>query len=379
MSQWFPPWNSDCLNVVAVLAMNREGKTLKRLARRFNLLPKGSEPTIEEVVQLLHEACHRDADLVRTIEKGLDSRFGATVARVRSLEPHQVAELSMDWPAPLLWATLTDAREEVRRHGRLILHGMLWNLFRQPATGDSERAHLRRKVEALEKKVREKHAELVPARESLRARETEAAGLRSLLEKMSNGPASADPDKAGQGRLLRQVRKLQYELNGERERTEIFRRAIRSAGISVPEDIPSGTPAGDGCPDMRPCPCGNGHEGSRCTNRCCEGSELCPRCPLEGLRVAVIGGPDRMQPAYRRVVQQLGAEFLFHDGGVRNGSTRVKSLVCGADIVVFITTINSHGALNAVKAVCKKTGKKFVALRETGAESLGKTLRVIAA
>jgi hypothetical protein len=127
------------------------------------------------------------------------------------------------------------------------------------------------------------------------------------------------------------------------------------------------------------CLCEESPAFSKTRHHCEEGDACCEECPLEGLRIAVIGGPERMQPAYRRMVQQLGAEFLFHDGGVKNGSYKLRSLVCGADIVVFITTVNSHGALNVVKAVCRKNGKRFIALRETGAESLVKKLLLAAA
>ncbi len=113
---------------------------------------------------------------------------------------------------------------------------------------------------------------------------------------------------------------------------------------------------------------------------CCgRGKDPCKHCPLLGLRVAIVGGIGRMLPDYRQVVKQLGAELLYHDGHIKNGSYKLKSVVCGADIVVFITSVNSHGALSVLKAVCKKKGKKFIALRETGCESLDRTLRNCAA
>jgi hypothetical protein len=86
-----------------------------------------------------------------------------------------------------------------------------------------------------------------------------------------------------------------------------------------------------------------------------------------------------MLPVYRKIVSDLGAEFVFHNGRVRNGRYRLRSLVCGADIVVFITSVNSHGALDVVKAACEKTGKQFIASKETGPETLGRLLRACCA
>ena len=112
---------------------------------------------------------------------------------------------------------------------------------------------------------------------------------------------------------------------------------------------------------------------------CMEGKEFCKRCPLAGLRVAVVGGICRMLPEYREVVKQLGGELIYHDGHMKSGSYKLKNAVCGADIVVFITSVNSHGALAVLKTVCKKRRKRFIAMKETGCESLDKVLRNCAA
>lgn len=372
----YPPWNSDCLNVTAILAMSLDAKRLKKLARRQGLCRNGTGPDLIEAFQGCHEACHRDAEFARALEKELDSRFRTTVAGVRSMEIEQVRELDMPWPMPLLWATLTDEREEVRRHGRYLLHGLFWNVLHRTSSSNENETNLQETVDALEQRVKVQSAELTRMRELLQEQELEAGRLRKLtrdsLEMKKGG-------ETGSGRLSRQVRRLQYELNREKGRTHALAETIREAGLSPPEETGSDIPGAARASEPPKCPCEGSDDSSPCRQTCREGTDCCPECPLEGLRVAVIGGPDRMQPAYRKVVQQLGAEFLFHDGEVKNGSYRLKGMVCGADIVVFITSVNSHGALNAVKAVCRKNGKKFIALRETGAESLGKTLKVAAA
>ncbi len=104
------------------------------------------------------------------------------------------------------------------------------------------------------------------------------------------------------------------------------------------------------------------------------GRESCADCPLKGMRVAVVGGLARMLPTYRKIVSELGAQCIFHNGKVGNGSCKLKNVVCGSDLVVFITSINSHCALSVVKTACRKNRKRFIALRETGSESLGRLL-----
>ena len=105
------------------------------------------------------------------------------------------------------------------------------------------------------------------------------------------------------------------------------------------------------------------------------GKAVCEACPLRGRKVMIIGGLDRLEPGYRETVGRLGGECEFHTGKLRNGHRRLKQKVAKADLVVFITSINSHAALNAVKTECKRCDKPFCALRQTGCCSLEKTLR----
>jgi hypothetical protein len=216
-------------------------------------------------------------------------------------------------------------------------------------------------------------SDLDEAVKSLQAQnKTQAAELENLRREL---------EKMGQGRLEREIKKLGHELNREREKVrELTEKLSGSNGCSrALEPVASDDVENTGCLSPGDCPCLEETGPAVCVELCREEGALCGECPLGGLRVAVIGGIQRMLPVYREIVSQLGAEFLFHDGKVKNGRYRLKNIVSGADIVVFITTVNSHGALDVVKAVCKKNGKKFIAPKETGPESLSRLLRACCA
>lgn len=120
--------------------------------------------------------------------------------------------------------------------------------------------------------------------------------------------------------------------------------------------------------------------GKNLANKACAaphscGQQVCEHCPLQGRKVMIIGGLDRLEPNYRDTVSRLGGECEFHTGKLRNGNRRLKQRVANADLVVFITSINSHAALNAVKKECKRCSKPFCALRQTGCGSLEETLK----
>ena len=89
-------------------------------------------------------------------------------------------------------------------------------------------------------------------------------------------------------------------------------------------------------------------------------------CALEHLRIALVGGLDRLEDKYQEAFEKSGAEFRFHSGVSGGGSAvRLKTLANWADVVVFVTRVNSHNAMNVVKGICRKSGKSFLALRET--------------
>ena len=87
----------------------------------------------------------------------------------------------------------------------------------------------------------------------------------------------------------------------------------------------------------------------------------------------------QLSPVLERVVRELGGQCLCHDGQVRGGCRRLRQVVGRADLVVFITSVNSHSALAAVKEECRRCEKPFCALARTGPGSLQSLLKEIAA
>ena len=100
------------------------------------------------------------------------------------------------------------------------------------------------------------------------------------------------------------------------------------------------------------------------------------QCVLENMRIALVGGLDRLEDKYQEAFEMNGAEFRFHtgvSGGVN--AIRLKTLSNWADVVVFVTTVNSHNALSIVKGICRKSGKLFLAMRHSGVEQVSSNVR----
>jgi Uncharacterized protein conserved in bacteria (DUF2325) len=106
-----------------------------------------------------------------------------------------------------------------------------------------------------------------------------------------------------------------------------------------------------------------------------EHSGTLPDVRLDGLTLLYAGGrPNQIAPM-RAAVKRLGATFLHHDGGVENHPGLLAGLASRSDIVLFPVDCISHGAANAVKALCRQAGKRFVPLRSASITSLLAALR----
>ena len=99
-------------------------------------------------------------------------------------------------------------------------------------------------------------------------------------------------------------------------------------------------------------------------------------CALEHLRIALVGGLDRLEDKYQEAFEKSGAEFRFHSGVSGGGSAvRLKTLANWADVVVFVTRVNSHNALLIAKGICRKSGKLFLVMHHAGAEQISSRVR----
>jgi len=405
--QW--QWHEDSLNVVMLLALSQGPNKLRRFARQhgafeetaipdawrlsrrqrrfvrqhgvFGSCEEGPKRNMGEVLQRLAEITREGGEVANEIRRDLDARFRSTLLKVRSLDAEEVKKLEMKWPVPLMWAAIRDDREEVQSHGRYLAHALIWRALREAFVGEEPGNGSEEAVKSLQEQNRAQAAELENLRRELEKNKVEVEGVKRALRLTEPRYSSQEREKIGQGRVEREIKKLGHELNREREKVkELTQRLSGSNGCRAPVaraptvDVES---AGSLLPEE--CSCAEDAGSSACGELCLDDGVLCGECPLGGLRVAVVGGLQRMLPAYRRIVSQLGAEFLFHDGKVANGSDRLRHVVCGADIVVFITSVNSHAAMDVVKAVCKKNGKKFIAPKETGSETLGRLLRACCA
>mgnify|MGYP000147395609 CR=1 FL=1 len=418
-----PPWHMDCLGTVAILALGFDKRQRRRLSGRFDVTRKADTADPVIVYQDLHEACHASQPLVNAIARELDDRFGRTVRQVASAPIEEIRAMDPPLVLPLLWATLNDPREAVRFEGRRRLHALLLQAFRLMRTAGERRevdpsARFRAfylENQALKARVAELEEQLKQTRERV-----ETAGPHSGETSRHRVPEKAETSGIV-GRLDREIRKLSHALEKERRRAARLEGELLSRKSREPAAFASDSHWGSGCrsnavplagattPEERwcspPCPpravranekelepgtlsqeskayrSGQDIPARRAT-MVCKGDVLCPDrvqctrdCPLKDLTVAILGGSEGALPAYRCMVGDLGGECLYHNGCLRKGAERLKRIIGQADIVVCITSVNSHAAMHFAKTICKRSGKRMLVTRESGVHALREMLQ----
>ncbi len=384
-----PSWHMDCLGTVAVLGLGFTRKQQQRFAAKRGLTKAGGEPDSAQLFLDLHEACHTLEPLVREINKDLGKRFGGTLKKVRTSSVETLREWPMEFPLPFIWAAMSDHREEVRLEGRRRLHELLLQVFTAHRKGELKENGAGETIRTLTEEnhgLRKEKDEL--RREVKRLRE-EAQELKESSPVRMPALQTREPVHSAQKvcrRQQREMRKLAHTLAKERERAAALEEELRSATDSkdhAPVEVETADHQKNSVEAQDLCPRCCARDGfslrrgtivCRGSGDCAGGAKKPAHCPLEKLKIAIVGGTEKTLPEYRGMVRELGGECLYHDGCTGSGVDRLRRIISSADVVVCITTLNSHGAMKIAKSICKRRGKRFLVTRETGTCSLREML-----
>jgi hypothetical protein len=82
------------------------------------------------------------------------------------------------------------------------------------------------------------------------------------------------------------------------------------------------------------------------------------------LRIGIIGGVERSEPAYRELAEAAGHVLAFHSGHVTGrGSAALADLVRSADFLIVVTDVNSHGAVQLARRLARRNRVALVLQR----------------
>lgn len=382
----------DCIAICTVLGFTLDDKGIGKLCRKHGLYT-GKDPLDASYgFYLLHRSCHQKGGvLAKRLTKLLDERFAGIIREVRHTECGNDATAGSDegiaakldsWtskcPSGIIWALLTDQREQFQRYGVYLVHQVALEAFRDAQRkttalekDDAALAAARRDLQLSRNRVAQQRIEVGDLRKRLVRTEREASNLRAAHQRQQQRLSELEERPSLEARLRRRIRTLEHELG--RRRPSECPGPVETRGNSNGEEEAGAQPL-----DVAAARSSRADATLQVADPTPQpGVGLSP-CPLEDLRVAVVGGLDRLEPHYRRVVEGLGAQFLFHNGDCHGRCRVLKNVVCGSDIIVFVTRVNSHAALRVVRGLCRKSGKRFTAFRETSPVALTRVLREVA-
>jgi len=75
------------------------------------------------------------------------------------------------------------------------------------------------------------------------------------------------------------------------------------------------------------------------------------------MRVGLVGGVERSETAYRELAERAGHSLVFHSGHIGGrGSTLLAGVARSVDLLIVVTDVNSHGAVQLARREARKHG-----------------------
>lgn len=94
------------------------------------------------------------------------------------------------------------------------------------------------------------------------------------------------------------------------------------------------------------------------------------------MRIGIVGGLDRGAPGIAEAARAEGHELEFHRGHMSGPhSDSLRNLVKRVDLVIILTEINSHAAVQLARKEAKRSGRPTRILRKLRAGQLSELLR----
>lgn len=90
------------------------------------------------------------------------------------------------------------------------------------------------------------------------------------------------------------------------------------------------------------------------------------------MRIGIVGGIERGWTNYERLARDHGHEVEFHGGHMHGrGQETLESLVQRVDLVVIVTQINSHGAVQQARRLARRYERRELIVRSLGMAKFG--------
>lgn len=368
-----PIWELNQL-ICSIIGTCLTLKDLRKIARRCGHKAK-EKMTPFEFHHTIVFACQTCGPMAKTVQKYLNEKYWLTVQRLDKLEAN---ELEQAWEeavhegevAAAYWAIATraDAPSSLIKHIFGEVHMMSHLQGAQSRLDLKELAQLRDDYRQLKERLSEREILLARTkweRDEARLQAAEHEGEVMILQR----EISLLQERLRyleEGQELQRLKQGNSELRARLTREQDLREKLELY-IKVLEDELRQRP---GLP--RVCEASEPSEMDYPVQPIKECPSLCAR------RILFVGGLERLEPNYRRLVEEQGGILERHDGNCRNGQQRLEAMIKRADFVICPVDCNSHRACLCVKRLCKDLKKLHIMLSNSGVSSFQKALAQVA-
>jgi Uncharacterized protein conserved in bacteria (DUF2325) len=367
---WELPHKCHCPVVGTCIAVD----DLRALMTRVMVFPRETADFVLHTTAV--GACAERGEFSELLQRRLEKRFAATVRRLAAARtPEALRKLWQDTMLAgaeipgALWAAWThpacDAQLEQEIYGDIHMI--------QHQVGSSVRADLG-ELRRLRDEGAELRRQLSATRADAEAARCEkAAGTKNLGRHIVELRAELAGRDARIANLAAQLDRLQETLPDLADRQALARRAtdVDARAITL------GRQVAELQSDLDRLQRRMDLAGKDAIQTADDGpAEMATESDLSGKCVLCVGGRTGAIDAYRKAVEGRGGRFLHHDGGLEESVHRIDAALAAADLVICQAGCISHNAYWRVKEQCKRTGKRCIFVKASGASGFE---RVVAA
>ena len=365
---WELPHKCHCPVVGTCIAVD----DLRALMTRVMVFPRDTADFVLHTTAV--GACAERSEFAELLQRRLEKRFAATVRRFAAARSAEA--LSKLWRAAMLAGT--------------DIPGALWAAWTHPAcdtlleqeiygdihmiqhqVGSSTRADLS-ELRRLREEGTELRRQLGAARaEAEAARCEKAAGTKNLGQRIVELRAELAGRDARIANLTAQLQHLHEALPDLGDRQALARRATDAEArtIALTRQVAELQSELDRLQRRFR---NAGEDAIRSTDD--HEVAVATEADLSGKCILCVGGRTGAVDAYRKAVEGRGGRFLHHDGGLEESLHRIDAVLAAADLVICQAGCISHNAYWRVKEQCKRTGKRCIFVKASGASGFDRVI-----
>ncbi len=363
-------WDADTVFHCPVAGFCLTEKEQKNIVQKF-VAKRNYRLVLPKLHDFIIGCISAESEMSRFIQKLIDKKYSKQIAHFYSVENLLDREkytqyFNHEYFAAFIWFVAVHADLGEREYNMLNrdIHDYSHNMYHELCSVSKEFDEvceeydfLEERYESLRKSFRQKERENRHLRDKIKALTTRNCLLRKQLDNSSVYQNKVNGMQGIIGELEITIQEKEFMINqlkSENKKIIKLQKSQFSLFCEFQEDF-------SGFINQL-----QENQEKECNS--CEKVDLCNQ------RVLIVGGISKINSFYKKLITQLGGEFIYHDGYCKQDERQLADLVNKSDIVICPVDVNSHAACLSVKKACKKSGKDYYMLRKSSISSVYNTL-----